>query len=210
MRIAGRQRGKMYAWFMKKMSPGAEDTVLELGVTSDRSYDHSNYFVQWYPHKAKITACGIDDASFLEAEYPGVKFVQGDGCALPFADGEFDYVHSSAVLEHVGSRVNQQKFISEMWRVARKGIFLTTPNRWFPIEFHTQLPLVHWLPPKTFRNICIQRGLEFFSREENLNLLGRRELLALSRDAGADNARVKSLRLFGWPSNLMLSALRRY
>ena len=25
-------------------------------------------------------------------------------------------------------------------------VFLTTPNRWFPIEVHTRLPLVHWLP----------------------------------------------------------------
>ena len=25
-------------------------------------------------------------------------------------------------------------------------MFLTTPNRWFPIELHTRLPLVHWLP----------------------------------------------------------------
>jgi len=23
---------------------------------------------------------------------------------------------------------------------------LTTPNRWFPLELHTRLPLVHWLP----------------------------------------------------------------
>ena len=25
-------------------------------------------------------------------------------------------------------------------------MFVTTPNRWFPIEVHTRLPLVHWLP----------------------------------------------------------------
>ena len=27
-----------------------------------------------------------------------------------------------------------------------KRVFLTTPNRWFPVEVHTRLPLVHWLP----------------------------------------------------------------
>ncbi len=32
--------------------------------------------------------------------------------------------------------------------MSRKGLFVTTPNRWFPIEFHTVLPLVHWLPKR--------------------------------------------------------------
>jgi hypothetical protein len=25
-------------------------------------------------------------------------------------------------------------------------VFVTTPNRWFPLEVHTLLPFVHWLP----------------------------------------------------------------
>ena len=27
-----------------------------------------------------------------------------------------------------------------------RRVFVTTPNRWFPVELHTRLPLVHWLP----------------------------------------------------------------
>jgi hypothetical protein len=41
--------------------------------------------------------------------------------------------------------VRQQAFVREALRVGRR-VFLTTPNRWFPIELHTRLPLVHWLP----------------------------------------------------------------
>ena len=29
----------------------------------------------------------------------------------------------------------QVRLLRELWRVARKGIFVTTPNRWFPMEF---------------------------------------------------------------------------
>ena len=63
-----------------------------------------------------------------------------------FAENQFDIAHASAVIEHVGSRKCQVEFLRELWRVARQGIFVTTPNRWFPVEFHTTLPLVYSLP----------------------------------------------------------------
>ena len=56
-----------------------------------------------------------------------------------------DVVFSNAVIEHVGGREEQRRFVAEALRVGRRA-FVTTPNRWFPIEVHTRLPLVHWLP----------------------------------------------------------------
>jgi SAM-dependent methyltransferase len=100
--------------------------------------------------QARLTACGLDDASFLEEQYPGVRFVPADGLALPFEDNSFDVVHSSAVIEHVGSRANQIRFIVELHRVARRAVCLTTPNRWFPVEVHTSVRLLHWLPPSMY------------------------------------------------------------
>ena len=119
---------------MENMAPQSEHTILDVGAKSDRNYDHSNYFEAWYPNPACVTATGIDDASFLEQVFPGMRFAKADGRNLPFADCSFDFVHSSAVLEHVGSSSQQLDFLKELWRVARRGIFLT-PNRWFPIEF---------------------------------------------------------------------------
>ena len=49
------------------------------------------------------------------------------------------------MIEHVGGRERQEAFVDEALRVGRR-VFLTTPNRWFPVEVHTKLPLVHWLP----------------------------------------------------------------
>jgi hypothetical protein len=143
VRVATRVRSRIFAMFMEEFSPTETDEVLDLGVTSDQGYESSNYFESLYPYKNRITAAGIDDASFLSDTYPGVRFQFADALNLPFDASTFDYVHSSAVLEHVGSYANQQRMVAECLRVARKGICLPTPNRWFPLELHTQLPM-HW------------------------------------------------------------------
>ena len=80
------------------------------------------------------------------AAFPQVRAVRADGRELPFADGEFDLGFSNAVVEHVaGGRDGQRRFVHELCRVAQR-VFVTTPNRWFPLEVHTLLPFVHWLP----------------------------------------------------------------
>ena len=208
IKIAAHQRRKMFGVFLSVTGIQQQDTVLELGATSDQTYSHSNYFELWYPYKNRITASGIDNAQFLEEMYPGLRFVPVDGRSLPFADREFDYVHSSAVLEHVGSREKQVDFLREVWRVARKGIFITTPNRWFPVEFHTVMPFVHWLPIAAFQKLCKMRGLDIFATEDNLNLLSASDLRRLAEEAGLENFKVIGVTLAGWTSNLLLLATR--
>ncbi len=210
VRVAGYQRYKMFKAFLG-IGVTASDTILDVGVTSDRSYDHSNYLESWYSYKSKITALGIDEAAaFLRETYPGIRFVKADGRFLPFADDLFDYVHSSAVLEHVGSASEQMEFIAEARRVARKGLFLTTPNRWYPIEFHTVLPFVHWLPRKVFRRILVVIGKEFFASEQNLNLLSARQLRLMAKYSGLpDDYRIYGIRLAGLVSNVIFTLRKK-
>lgn len=209
VRLAAHQRRRMYERFLRDVAIRADDLLLDVGVTSDRTYEASNYVEAWYPYKDRVTALGIDDASFLEQQYPGMTFVQASGLDMPFEDCSFDVVHSSAVIEHVGSYANQVKFAQELGRTARKAIFLTTPNRWFPIEFHTVLPVLHWLPKPWFRNLMFHTGMKFFASEDNLNLMTSKELRELSRALPDFDVTVSSVSLGGWPSNLLLIGKRR-
>ena len=83
-------------------------------------------------------------AHFAQA-FPQITTVVADGRDLPFADGEFDVGFSNAVVEHVGGRDDQERFVRELCRVAKR-VFVTTPNRLFPVDPHTLLPFLHWLP----------------------------------------------------------------
>lgn len=211
VRLATYQRRRMFQRFLDRCAlPDPDCALLDLGVTSDQTYASSNYVEAWYPHKDRIVAAGIDDAQFLEDLYPGMKFVKADALDLPFEDGTFDVVHASAVLEHVGSFENQVRMIAECARVARRAVFLTTPNRWFPVEFHTVLPLVHWLPKSWFRALMRRTGREFFADEANLNLMSAGELRAASQQTNGTGMRwkVETVSLGGWPSNLLLIGTR--
>ena len=64
--------------------------------------------------------------SLAKKKYPKVKFYKV-GESLPFSDGEFDFVYSAFVLEHVRS---PEKFLAEALRVLAKGgvLLLVAPN----------------------------------------------------------------------------------
>ena len=56
--------------------------------------------------------------------------------------------------------------------------YITTPNRWFPVELHTFLPLLHWLPQHWHQAILRRLGKAFWADTANLNLVSARELRA--------------------------------
>ncbi len=193
-------RRKMFRLFLESFQPGPTTSVLDVGVTCDTSFAESNYFEQMYPYPHNIVCVGTEDGSHLMQRYPGLRYqrVQA-GDPLPFRDREFDIVFSNAVLEHVGSRDAQRAFLREVCRVG-KGFFVTTPNRWFPVEHHTGLPFVHQLPAPAFRRLIRNTRYHYWSDEANLNLLGARELAALFPEAVRPT--VHRIRLAGFTSNL--------
>jgi Methyltransferase domain len=200
-KVALRARERMFARFADAVTCDETTTVVDIGVTPDQELADSNFFERLYPHKERLTATSIEDASSLEQRYPGLRFVRTDGRSLPFADGEFDVAFSSAVLEHVGDRDAQRRFVEEMCRVADR-FYLTTPNRWFPIELHTFLPLLHWLPQRHHQALLRRLGRPFWAQTEHLNLLSARQLLALFPTAA--DVRLERHRTLGWCSNLVV------
>ena len=203
--LSFRARKRMFRQFMATVRPKESDAIVDVGVTPDMSLAGVNYFEHLYPHRDRITATSIEDASNLEECFPGLTFVRTEGVRLPFADDQFDIAFSSAVIEHVGDSERQREFVSELLRVSKRGVFILTPNRWFPIDFHTMLPLVHWMPRSQHQRILRALGLKFWSETDNLNLLSAATLRSYFPPDVPVN--VDSLRTMGWPSNLMAYAV---
>jgi SAM-dependent methyltransferase len=181
--ISLRSRRRKLALFLELMQPSAGTTVLDVGVDEishgeaggESGCTTHNFLEERYPWPERVTALGLHDGARFRARHPTIRYVQGDACALPFADREFDVVHSNAVIEHVGGRDRQETFVREALRVGRR-VFLTTPNRWFPLEVHTRLPLVHWLPAPAADRVYDLVGMPW--AKEN-HLLGPADLRAL-------------------------------
>ena len=178
--ISLRSRKRKLRLLLDELRPTAATSVLdvgadELGFADGDGCATMNFFEESYPWPERITALGLHDGEGFRARYPNIAYVQGDACALPFADGAFDIVFSNAVIEHVGGRTRQRQFVSEALRVGRR-VFITTPNRRFPIEVHTRLPLVHWLPDAVSHRVYGAAGKEFAT---DVHLLTRRTFAAL-------------------------------
>lgn len=199
-RISFHVRRKIFSSFMEVMKPDRLTKILDIGVTPDQKLPESNFFESFYPYKNRIVATSIENASFLEKAYPGITFIQTEKDRLPFKDQSFDIVFCSAVLEHVGDSVHQRCFVQELLRVSR-NFFIITPNRQFPVEFHTFLPVIHWLPQPVHQMLLKKLRMDFWSCTQNLNLHTPRSLGALF--PSRTDVRLRHVRLLGFPSNLI-------
>jgi len=176
-RVSYLTRKKIYLKFIELMKPTETTTVLDVGVTCDNIHSESNFFENFYTYKRQITCVGVEDGSYLEKKYPGLRFVPVyTGQPLPFGNKQFDIVFSNATVEHTGSTSDQTYFISELVRVA-KSFFIVTPNRWFPVEMHTTIPLIHYFPKSFYRFIYKHIDLNYWAHEKNLNLLDGKSFL---------------------------------
>jgi hypothetical protein len=189
--VMARSREAKLAQFYSRYAGGK---VLDVGVSGRDWSDMENVFLKNFRGRpSDYTALGIEDLGTLAQRYPDRRFVQYPGGRFPFADQEFEWVYSNAVIEHVGDRAAQLVFLNEMLRVA-KNVFFTTPNKWFPLESHTNVLLLHYFPDSFYR-WCAMRDM--YWTPETLNLLGGADLAEVLSRSNARASRVIRNRLGG-------------
>ena len=98
-----------------------------------------------YTDTARFTLLNLTKAE-IPAGYDHFTSVAGDATDLSeYSDKQFDLVFSNSVIEHVGNFAAQKSMAAEMVRTG-KHYYLQTPNKWFFLDPHYRVPLVHLLP----------------------------------------------------------------
>ena len=98
----------------------------------------------------------------------------------------------------------KKKMIENMIKLSQKYFIIITPNRFHPIEFHTKLPFLHWLPKKLHRIILKKLKFDQLCQEENLNLLSLSEIRGFLSSFKNINYKLRFINLLGIKSNIII------
>lgn len=196
-----RSRERKLALFFELTGLRRGAKILDVGANPNNVNEFENMLERRHADDYDVTAVTLINAAPLRRLFPNVRCIQADGCMLPFRDDAFDTVFSNAVIEHVGSKDQQRRFVWEMVRVAKTG-FLTTPNYWFPIEQHMTLPLIHYLPwalrARVIRAFADQGRVDYMRQVRLLSARDFRSLFPVNV-----NVRMIRMRTTFWPEQLV-------
>ena len=203
-RITVNARKEFFNLFICNNDYSINKKIIDIGTTPSLE-EEQNIFLEKAKENPNITCFSNQDCKILRKKYENIESILiGDGKNTKLDDNSFDIAHSNATIEHVGSFDNQVSFVRELVRISKESVFIQTPNRFYPMDFHTILPFFHWLPKKIHRKILKYFKLEFYSDEKNLNLLSINDLKKICKILNIRKYKILKYRLFFLTSNLIL------
>ena len=198
-----KNREKFFYIFNQHINLNSKSKILDVG-TVDLIYDYENVFIHKYIYKKNISCLSNTSLNKLKKKYPMISMYVGDGRKMKFKSNLFVITHSNATIEHVGNFQNQKNFVSECLRVSKKYVFIQTPYRFFLFDFHTKLPILHLLPKSFHRYLLKIIGLNFYSRESNLNLLSIKDIHEICSKLNIVNYKILKHKTWFMTSNIIL------
>ena len=198
-----KSRINIFKIFLENVKFDKNSKILDVGTTPILD-SHENIIFQQYKWRNNITGFSNQDCNMLNKKFKFNKFIKGDAKNIKLKKNLFHISFCSATIEHVGSYKNQKKLISELFRVSKNYVFLTTPHRGFPIDFHTKLPLIHLLPKNIHRKILKIIGLSYFALEKNLNLLFPKDIVQILKTLKIKNYKIVYNKFAFLKSNIIL------
>lgn len=178
--------------------------VLDVGTTEDDHNSSSNYLIKNLGNFKNYKSISDQQISTPFFSKTLKKSITDDFNQNEIENFQSDLVISNATIEHVGNFDDQIQMCKNIINLSKKYFVITTPNRFHPIEFHTKIPLIHWLPKKLHRRILNLMGLNFLDKEKNLNLLSEFDLKFIMKKLCQENYEIRSINFFFIKSNLIL------
>ena len=210
-RIIENKRLEMLSILKRKIDKNIIRSYLDIGTTEENKLKSSNFFLKKLS-KIKIKK-SITDQNIKKGLFNKVlkKSIVSNFSNNQISNYKSDLVVSSATIEHVGNFNNQLKMFKNIAKLTNKIFFITTPYRFFPLDFHTKLPFIHMLPKKIHRYILKILFLDEYAKEENLNLLDAGEIDTLINKINKKDFYIviDKIKLFGVVSNLLITGIKK-
>lgn len=149
---------------IREFADGQPKLILDVG-TAD------GLMLEYLSPALDATLVGLDISFELLTANPDRSFqaAQADALAVPFREGIFDVVITTAVIEHVH---DEKRFLCECQRVLKKGglLVLTTPHPFFDriseLIGHTEKGHhVKTLNLSELKSLCLQSGFRILKAE---------------------------------------------
>jgi len=208
--IALKKRSEILDLIKKNIKNSKIRDVLDVGTTSDTLNNSSNFLINNFRHIKICKSFSDQKITTNFFLYTIQKSITKKLTRSEINKFSSDLVISNATIEHVGSKNNQLQMIKNMISLTKKIFVIATPNRYHPIEFHTFIPFIHWLPKKIHRFLLKLFGLSYFAKEKNLNLLSSKDLVnLLVKFKDKIDYSIFYINWFGIKSNLIIIGKRR-
>ena len=151
------------------------DSILDIGVMpiQEKSTNGTNYINEYFREmNRKIDALGLEneDYSFFERYYSNCTLHTFDGMDFSILKKVYDVAISNAVIEHVGRRREQLQWLEGIRGICHK-LVITTPNRFFPVEAHTNVIFKHLISKKFKQRLLEEMQINLFSLKEFIDIL---------------------------------------
>lgn len=196
-KFSGEARRRRAAIFRNDFDLGPETKILDLG--SEDGSNIARVIEGTAINQRNVFLADISESSLKagEEKFGFQTIFLKENEKLPVEDNFFDIVYCSSAIEHVTipkselwktrsrhefarrSWQSQTMFAKEVIRVG-KQYFVQTPCKTFPLESHTWLPFVGYLPREVFLiALSISNRVWVKNAEPDFNLLGRAEMQKL-------------------------------
>jgi SAM-dependent methyltransferase len=211
LQLSARARSRRAEYFRSQFHIDRTTRILDIGSEDGSNINKVLAGSEYTP--SNVVIVDLYRAGLKEGHdrygYLGVGI--GETGFLPFSDRSFDIVYCSSVIEHVtvpraklwqyrsGRRFwneaweHQKAFANEIRRVGRQ-YFVQTPNLGFPIESHTWLPAVGYLPRRLLLPVLsITNKVWVRASEPDFNLLNAGHMKELFPDAAIKREKIAGL-----------------
>ena len=183
---------------IRSEAPEGAGKALDVGCQSGWTTDR-------YAKLTGLQWVGIDPRLEEPTRSPdGIELFPGFSNKLDFPDDSIDVVMLANVYEHIFPQDRISSF-EEMRRVLSPGGIVVgqIPNPYFPIESHSRLPFMGWLPVRTQRAYWKLSPVEW---EHDFYVVTPKHL---KRDTAAGGMRVTMVRKFNYPPEVIPQRVRR-